>query len=313
MKSQFIILFAILIFAQILLSQDSRKYDYKLVHGLFGSGSVWNNTEVKDYIINNLKVNDIDQIDYGSMNTDPINNIVIAKKNDLEAGDGDENIFIGHSMGGLVSRGYVETFGPYNVSTIVTIGTPHMGSALANVSGTTGAISLVADCFSKSAYLAYITYLNNLDAINQTLHWSWIPMWDNISDNLISSGINNPSDYLDDLWIELALDYGVESAADDIFHAFFGAFVDLRPGSAFLNNLNSNQLKESSIDRFSIAGLESDMQMYKILGTQIFDNEDSFTNLISGLILAYNASIVMTQANMDAFNYNIGLAKILSK
>ena len=42
-------------------------------------------------------------------------------------------ILIGHSMGGLVSRGYLERFGTGKVDHIITLGTPHRGTWMANL------------------------------------------------------------------------------------------------------------------------------------------------------------------------------------
>jgi len=42
-------------------------------------------------------------------------------------------ILIGHSMGGLVARAYLRRFGPRRVARLVTLGTPHRGSALARI------------------------------------------------------------------------------------------------------------------------------------------------------------------------------------
>lgn len=44
--------------------------------------------------------------------------------------DTDEVIFIGHSMGGLVGRLFLHYYRPINVKCLITMGTPHRGSAL---------------------------------------------------------------------------------------------------------------------------------------------------------------------------------------
>lgn len=49
-------------------------------------------------------------------------------------------ILIGHSMGGLVSRYYIENLGTTHVEKLITIDTPHYGSGLANISDGTGNI-----------------------------------------------------------------------------------------------------------------------------------------------------------------------------
>jgi triacylglycerol lipase len=42
-------------------------------------------------------------------------------------------ILVGHSMGGLVARAYLRRYGEFRVSRLVTLGTPHQGSALAHL------------------------------------------------------------------------------------------------------------------------------------------------------------------------------------
>lgn len=42
-------------------------------------------------------------------------------------------ILVGHSMGGLVARAYLRRFGGSRVARLVTLGTPHQGSALAHI------------------------------------------------------------------------------------------------------------------------------------------------------------------------------------
>ncbi|HTO47503.1 MAG TPA: alpha/beta fold hydrolase [Burkholderiales bacterium] len=46
-------------------------------------------------------------------------------------GRGERAILVGHSMGGLVCRAYARRFGGARIARIVTLGTPHHGSALA--------------------------------------------------------------------------------------------------------------------------------------------------------------------------------------
>ncbi|MBE6825190.1 MAG: VWA domain-containing protein [Ruminococcaceae bacterium] len=58
---------------------------------------------------------------------------IFATKNDYE-NNNVKFILIGHSMGGLVSRYYVENIGSSNVEKVITIDTPHYGSGMANAS-----------------------------------------------------------------------------------------------------------------------------------------------------------------------------------
>ncbi|HEX9936257.1 MAG TPA: alpha/beta fold hydrolase [Longimicrobium sp.] len=49
-------------------------------------------------------------------------------------------VLVGHSMGGLVGRGYVAAHGAEHVRALVTLGTPHLGSPFANEAAVAGAI-----------------------------------------------------------------------------------------------------------------------------------------------------------------------------
>ncbi|MEE1060979.1 MAG: VWA domain-containing protein [Ruminococcus sp.] len=62
---------------------------------------------------------------------------IFATKDDKAKGNV-KFILIGHSMGGLVSRYYVENIGTTNVEKVITIDTPHYGSGLANTSDILG-------------------------------------------------------------------------------------------------------------------------------------------------------------------------------
>lgn len=55
----------------------------------------------------------------------------LARKVDEVVGPGERAILVGHSMGGLVCRAYARHFGGTRIARIVTLGTPHHGSALA--------------------------------------------------------------------------------------------------------------------------------------------------------------------------------------
>jgi pimeloyl-ACP methyl ester carboxylesterase len=49
-------------------------------------------------------------------------------------------VLVGHSMGGLVGRGYLAAYGAEHVRALVTLGTPHAGSPFANDAAVAGAI-----------------------------------------------------------------------------------------------------------------------------------------------------------------------------
>ena len=51
-------------------------------------------------------------------------------------------VLVGHSMGGLVGRGYVAAYGSEHVRALVTLGTPHEGSPFANDAAVAGALGV---------------------------------------------------------------------------------------------------------------------------------------------------------------------------
>ena len=68
-----------------------------------------------------------------------------ASRNDYNNNNYNINI-VGHSMGGLVARYYIENlYHDYSVSKLVTICTPHWGSGYADLSNTTGAKHVLCD------------------------------------------------------------------------------------------------------------------------------------------------------------------------
>jgi pimeloyl-ACP methyl ester carboxylesterase len=54
-------------------------------------------------------------------------------------------VLVGHSMGGLVGRGYLAAYGSEHVRALVTLGTPHLGSPFANESAVAGAVGKCVD------------------------------------------------------------------------------------------------------------------------------------------------------------------------
>ena len=57
----------------------------------------------------------------------------LARKVGEVAGESGRVILVGHSMGGLVCRAYARRFGGARIARIITLGTPHHGSALAPI------------------------------------------------------------------------------------------------------------------------------------------------------------------------------------
>jgi pimeloyl-ACP methyl ester carboxylesterase len=91
-----------------------------------------------------------------------------------EATGGKQVIIVGHSMGGLVARAYLRKHGDAHVARVVTLGTPHHGTALAHF----GPGSNAAQMRCGSDWLAL---LNATDAdLQRTLFCSIYSVHDNI-------------------------------------------------------------------------------------------------------------------------------------
>lgn len=105
-----------------------------LVHGIVDNHTIFDSLE---RALRRRGFTDLSSFDYGLLTTD-----VRATALDLAtaierlvAESGYEKVHvIGHSLGGLISRYYVQRMGGHErVHTLVTLGTPHQGSALARV------------------------------------------------------------------------------------------------------------------------------------------------------------------------------------
>lgn len=78
-------------------------------------------------------------------------------------------VIVGHSMGGLVARAWLRRHGPDNVARIVTIGTPHHGTALAGFGIGENALQMRRD----SAWLAQLNGDDSAFRPVLTSIWSW--------------------------------------------------------------------------------------------------------------------------------------------
>lgn len=105
-----------------------------LVHGIVDNHTIFDSME---RALRRRGFTDLSSFDYGLLTTD-----VRATALDLAtaierlvAESGYEKVHvIGHSLGGLISRYYIQRMGGHErVHTLVTLGTPHQGSALARV------------------------------------------------------------------------------------------------------------------------------------------------------------------------------------
>lgn len=77
---------------------------------------------------------------------EPVANAVVFLRNEVvrRGWQGRDILLVGHSMGGLVGRGYLAAHGPEHVRALVTLGTPHLGSPFANNLPVAGSIGICA-------------------------------------------------------------------------------------------------------------------------------------------------------------------------
>ena len=68
----------------------------------------------------------------------------------------DRVILVAHSMGGLVARAWLRHYGAARVARIITIGTPHHGTALANLAAGTNARQMSRIDGAPSGWLAQL-------------------------------------------------------------------------------------------------------------------------------------------------------------
>ena len=103
-----------------------------LVHGVLVNDGVW--VAFRRYLARN-DIGPVYTVNYGP----PLADIELfaqqlhAKIASIRAATGAQRVvLVGHSMGGLVARAYLRRFGGAHVEKLITLGTPHHGSALAH-------------------------------------------------------------------------------------------------------------------------------------------------------------------------------------
>jgi triacylglycerol lipase len=111
---------------------DSAATPILLVHGIIDNHSIFT---LMDRALSRRGFSDISSFDYGLLTSDvrKAAEDLSAAVERLVAESGYERVhLIGHSLGGLISRYYVQRMGgDARVHTLITLGTPHSGTALA--------------------------------------------------------------------------------------------------------------------------------------------------------------------------------------
>lgn len=173
-----------------------------LIHGLFMHSIVMKFMENKfkklGYDVFQFNHN---SVRYSSETLNNLNNLI------NEIGSSDIQL-VGHSMGGLIARHYIEKFNDDRIKSIVTIGTPHKGSRLGKyldnsflkpILGTSGKSGIVDDikpwngqvpmgCIAGIAKLGFNTVFKNLhrhDGLNDGTVYLDEAIADNCHDSII--------------------------------------------------------------------------------------------------------------------------------
>jgi len=221
-------------------------------------------------------------------------------------------ILIGHSMGGLVSRYYIENIGTTHVEKLITIDTPHYGSGLADASDNTGDIFL----FSPSIY-DLETDSTLYGGKERTWGWAFILSEDGKKDS--EYAINNQSPALKgnhncsvdyyaiggyDVgrgWIGGELDQLAKGLRNTVFGFDFARSVKSK--DAYKNSIND------SLDKYSksVTGETSKLDLGDADGDNTVDYMSQFAvrfrkNDIDYQVLKKTAMIVNSKDNADVFN-----------
>ncbi len=290
-KKYFKILFT-LFFSIVISQNDIKLYDYILVHGINSEASSWDNTEVESFVENQLKMHSITALDYRAIHHEHIPVIAQYLYNDfINSQQGDETIVITHSMGGLVARSFIEQYSRGKISTLITIGTPHLGANIATPEGEERAIGLITDLSYAAA--EDIAFIMN----NSPLNWFFNDFWqiflaEGISGDVVETVYNA---FISDL---ITSKIGVSN---------FNSGEDLSPGSDFLTYLNENSLNEEMVDRFSIRGIEDYPELYRYISSLIFGDDYSLVNFIDVL---RDATIPAAEYAYSWMNYYYDLTNI---
>ncbi len=202
------------------------------IHGMDGSMTNW------DTIVLNLSADfkarhNVYEYQYNWKDSIIINGRQL--KHDVDsAGFSQPPILIGHSMGGLVSRGYVVSGGA--ITKLVTLGTPHLGTPLVNL------INFVCianypgprNMYPSDGYIQYILH-HPLDSANRSKYYAiagrmggkWVLSWGSLTWTW------NESYYA-----------AVDKLGFDLFRTLFP--LDENDG---LVNLNSAQFHNGNVNR----------------------------------------------------------------
>ncbi|SDF39967.1 Triacylglycerol esterase/lipase EstA, alpha/beta hydrolase fold [Massilia sp. PDC64] len=118
--------------ARMTVHRDSRRVPVLLVHGYGCNSGYWAHLE---------PLLDRERISHASINLEPVAGsiddyapLIEARVQALCAATGAARVaIVAHSMGGLAARAWMRTYGSMRVAKLITLGTPHHGTVLANL------------------------------------------------------------------------------------------------------------------------------------------------------------------------------------
>ena len=118
--------------ARMTVHRDSRRVPVLLVHGYGCNSGFWAHLE---------PLLDRERISHASIDLEPVAGsiddytpLIEARVQELCAATGAARIaIVAHSMGGLAARAWMRSYGSANVAKLITLGTPHHGTVLANL------------------------------------------------------------------------------------------------------------------------------------------------------------------------------------
>lgn len=142
---------------------ELKYYDWIMLHGINSSSEIWNGSLVETTIENEFKNNTALKLDYSNLDENHINSIAADIRPTFDNRPGHETIVLAHSMGGLVTRSYLQQFGAGKLSTLITIGTPHLGANIVTEQGMGKSEELVTRFLVHAVSDIYIIAQNSLN------------------------------------------------------------------------------------------------------------------------------------------------------
>ncbi len=156
------------------------------------------------------------------------------------------NVVVAHSQGGLVARKYlnVNNNSPSDIKALVTVGTPHKGAPIINAT-LNGTVSSIFEYWIRSLAVGFHAY-----------YGTGLPFQSEVIGILASNGLIEGGKFL------------LEDYVVDNFRNQAGV-NDMKPGSNFLSQLNSQPENTLPPARYAIYGSEQFQTPWHLLGSLV--------------------------------------------